>query len=147
MSAPAVKAFGPAPVITMTRVPESRSSSWRARTSSAFSIIDIAFNLSGRFSVMSVVDREQSVLEFAFQCEALVERHLRPFGHGPFDESDRAAGVLRVAQTLREGHRLLPEFRPRKNAVEEAPIEGLLRGDHAAGRHEVDRAALPNEAG
>jgi len=56
MSAPAVKAFGPAPVITMTRVPESRSSSWRARTSSALSIIDIAFNLSGRFSVMSVVE-------------------------------------------------------------------------------------------
>ena len=55
--------------------------------------------------------------------------------------------MLRIRQGLREGHRLLPEFRPREDAVEEAPFEGVLRRDHAPGRHEVDCAALADEAG
>src|SRR6266508_8819 len=52
MSAPAVKAFGPAPVMTTARTFASVSNSCNARMSSSFIIIDIAFSLSGRLRVM-----------------------------------------------------------------------------------------------
>src|SRR5207249_3948769 len=34
-----------------------------------------------------------------------------------------------------------------EHAVEQAPVEGVFRGDHAPRRHEVDGAALPDEPG
>ena len=53
--------------------------------------------------------------------------------------------MLRIRQAFRKGHRLLPELRAREDAVEQAPLERFLRSDHAACRHQVDRAALANE--
>src|SRR5438093_3551682 len=62
--------------------------------------------------------REEAVLQLPFESQALVHRHLGPFRHGPFDESDRPSRVLGIREAFREGHRLLPEFRPRKDPVE-----------------------------
>src|SRR5207245_10167852 len=33
---------------------------------------------------------EEAVLQLPFESQAFVHRHLGPFRHGPFDESDRA---------------------------------------------------------
>src|SRR3989442_676798 len=53
--------------------------------------------------------------------------------------------VLRICQPLRERHRLVPELLAREDAVQEAPFERLLRGQHAARGHEVDRTALADQ--
>src|SRR5947199_10421492 len=55
MSAPAVNAFSPETVRTIVRVSSCLSRSARARTNSAFSIIDIALSLSGRFNATTAV--------------------------------------------------------------------------------------------
>src|SRR3989442_1186638 len=109
--------------------------------------------LEGRLSLLEecaeallrIGHREEAILQFAFEGEALVHRHLEAFRDGPLDEANRASGVLRIRQAFCEGHRLVPELRPREDAVEQAPLERFLRGDHAARRHQVDRAALPDE--
>src|SRR5436309_16047843 len=66
---------------------------------------------------------EEAVLPLPFESQAFVHRHLGPFLHGPFDESDRASGLLGIRESFREGHTLLPEFRPQKDPVEQATIE------------------------
>src|SRR3989475_1390348 len=96
-------------------------------------------------SFLRVRHREQAILQLAFEGKAFVHRHLGPLRHGSLDETDRPPRVLRVGETGRERHRLLPELRFREDAVEQTPVEGLLRGDHAPRRHEVDRAALSDE--
>src|SRR3989475_1735095 len=96
-------------------------------------------------SFFGVHHREQAVLQLPLEGEALVHRHLRPFRHGPFNEPDRPAGMLRIGEPFRESHRLVPELRPREHAIEQAPVEGVFRGDHAPRRHEVDRSTLPDE--
>src|SRR3989440_9536504 len=53
--------------------------------------------------------------------------------------------MLRIGEPFRESHRLVPELRPREHAIEQAPVEGVFRGDHAPRRHEVDRSTLPDE--
>src|SRR6266705_6907556 len=97
-------------------------------------------------SFFGVRHREEAILQFPLEGEAFVHRHLRPFRHRPLDEPDRPAGMLRISEPLREGHRLVPELRPRTPAVEQAPVEGFFRGDHAPCRHQVDRSTLPNES-
>src|SRR5712692_1477325 len=104
-----------------------------------------AFLEEGAETLLRIGHREEAILQFAFEREAFVHRHLGPFRHGPFDESHRARGVLRIRQALRKGHRLLPELRSREDAVEEAPVERFFRGEHAPGRHEVDGPALPDQ--
>src|SRR5256884_9834040 len=96
-------------------------------------------------SFLRVRHREQAILQLTFEGKAFVHRHLGPLGHGSLDETDGPPGVLRVGETGRERHRLLPELRFREDAVEQTPVEGLLRGDHAPRRHQVDRAALSDE--
>src|SRR5438046_3543688 len=98
-------------------------------------------------SFFGVRHREEAVLQLPLEGEALVHRHLRPFRHGPLDEPDCPAGMLRIGEPFREGHRLVPELRPREHAVEQAPVEGVFRGDHAPRRHEVDRSTLPADPG
>src|SRR2546422_499177 len=109
--------------------------------------------LEGRLSLLEecaeallrIGHREEAILQLAFEGEALVHRHLEAFRDGPLDEANRASGVLRIRQAFCEGHRLVPELRPREDAVEQAPLERFLRGDHAARRHQVDCAALPDQ--
>src|SRR5437867_10017396 len=96
-------------------------------------------------ALLRIGHREEAILQLAFEGEAFVHRHLEAFRDRPLDEADRASGVPRIRQAFRKGHRLLPELRPREDAVEQAPLERFLRSDHAACRHQVDRAALPDE--
>src|SRR5439155_25983321 len=96
-------------------------------------------------ALLRIGHREEAILQLAFEGEAFVHRHLEALRDRPLDEADRASGVLRICQAFRKGHRLLPELRPREDAVEQAPVERFLRSDRAACRHQVDRAALPDE--
>src|SRR5207245_11542983 len=96
-------------------------------------------------ALLRIGHREEAILQLAFEGEAFVHRHLESFRDRPLDETDRASGVLRIRQAFRKGHRLVPELRPREDAVEQAPLERFLRGDHAPCRHQVDPAALPDE--
>src|SRR5713226_3607319 len=108
-----------------TSLPRPNLRSPRARRSLALER-GFAFLEERAEPLLRIGHREEAILQFAFEREAFVHRHLGPFRHGPFDESDRARGVLRIRQALRKGHRLLPELRSREDTVEEAPIERFL---------------------
>src|SRR2546428_586683 len=89
--------------------------------------------------------REEAILQFSLEREALVHRHLEAFRDRALDEADRARGVLRIRQAVREGHRLLPELRSGEDPIQEAPVERLFRREHSARGHEVDRATLADK--
>src|SRR2546422_11346606 len=67
-------------------------------------------------ALLRIGHRKEAVLQLAFEGEAFVHRHLEAFRDRPLDETGRASGVLRIRPTFREGHRLLPEPRPRGDA-------------------------------
>src|SRR2546425_7727004 len=90
--------------------------------------------------------REEAVLQFPLEGKTLVHRHLESFRDGSLDEADCPGGMLRIREALRERHRLVPELRAGGYAVQEAPVERLFRRQHPTGRHQIDRAALADEA-
>src|SRR6266568_3523876 len=134
----------------MLTTPAARVRPLRPRTAGVGSLSlerRLAFLQESTKSLFRVRHREESVLQLPLQRETLVHRHLDSLGHRSLDEADRARRVLRIREAFRERHRLLPELLPWEYAVQEAPVERLFRREHPSGRHEVDRAALPDEAG
>src|SRR2546429_9171157 len=65
-------------------------------------------------ALLRIGHREEAILQFAFEGEAFVHRHLESFRDRPLDETDRTSGVPRICQAFCKGHRLVPELRPRE---------------------------------
>src|SRR5919197_5261370 len=163
MSAPAVKAFGPAPVITIARAFSSSSSSRRARMSSAFNIMDIALSLSGRFRVTRATEscgwtrivskfiatpvKAMGRLEASPVSLTLFKVAFVPGGRGLSTVRPRKLLALEFRRSLFEER--LESFlgvRHREQSVLQLPFEGqaLVHGHFDPFRHgpldEADRA-------
>src|SRR2546422_3575977 len=95
--------------------------------------------------LLRVRHREQTVLEFPLEGEALLDRHLHPLDDGPLDQAHGAARVLRVREPLRVLHHFVHEDVRVPNAVHEPPLERLVRREGPARHHHVDRLRFPDE--